>query len=355
MELDKGCNNLKNVEQISSSVSNVEHINSELNGDMQISSSIDNLVQVMVTQRYTGITTDSIEVVVDNATKEISANILQIQYNSVSEFPSTGSDKLLYVDLSDNSIWRYDTILEDYVQIGKVGTSVTVGGIFVENLAFESDPQEQIDSLETNKVDKEEGKGLSSNDYTDADKSKLVGIETGAEVNVIEQINVNGAPQTVSDKVVNLTITDSSLIGNKISVTMDTVNYIMTIALLNQNDGILSSATVDFPLESVVVNASYSNGTLTLVLQNGKTVDIDISSIISGLVPDSRTINGKALTSDIVLTADDIGALSDSTYIPTSLADLTEDENHRTVTDVEKQTWNAKADESDLPRMIILD
>lgn len=355
MELDKGCNNLKNVEQISSSVSNVEHINSELNGNMQISSSIDNLVQVMVTQKYTGITTDSIEVIVDDATKEISANILQIQYNSVSEFPSTGSDKLLYVDLSDNSIWRYDTILEDYVQIGKVGTSVTVGGIFVENLAFESDPQGQIDSLEINKVDKEEGKGLSSNDYTDADKSKLADVETGAEVNVIEQINVNGVPQTVSDKVVNLTITDSSLIGNKINVTMDTVNYIMTISLLNASDGVLSSSTVDFPLESVVVNASYSNGTLTLVLQNGNTVDVDISSIISGLVPDSRTINGKALTNDIVLTADDIGALSDSTYIPTSLADLTEDENHRTVTDVEKQTWNAKADESDLPRMIILD
>lgn len=34
------------------------------------------------------------------------------------------------------------------------------------------------------KVDKEEGKGLSSNDYTSADKTKLAGIEAGAEVNV---------------------------------------------------------------------------------------------------------------------------------------------------------------------------
>ena len=343
MELDKACNNLKNVEQICSSMSNVE----------QLDSRIDNFTEIAV--RYEGVDTDSIEIDVDNTNKTISANIVQNQYNSRQEFPSVGSNRILYVDLSDNSIWRYDTVLEDYVQIGKVGTAVTVGGDFVEDLAFESNPQGQIDALDNNKVDKEEGKGLSSNDYTDADKSKLDGVETGAEVNVIEQINVNGTPQTVSDKVVNLTITDSSLIGNKISVTMDTVNYIMTIALLNANDGVLSSATIDFPLESVVVDASYADGTLTLVLQNGNTVDIDISSIVSGLVPNSRTINGKPLTSDIVLTADDIGALPNSTDIPTSLADLTQDENHRTVTDVEKQAWNAKADESDLPRMIILD
>lgn len=33
------------------------------------------------------------------------------------------------------------------------------------------------------KVDKETGKDLSSNDFTDAEKSKLAGIEAGAEVN----------------------------------------------------------------------------------------------------------------------------------------------------------------------------
>jgi len=38
--------------------------------------------------------------------------------------------------------------------------------------------------LYTNKVDKEVGKGLSTNDYTNAEKIKLAGIEEGAEVNV---------------------------------------------------------------------------------------------------------------------------------------------------------------------------
>lgn len=45
--------------------------------------------------------------------------------------------------------------------------------------------------LEENKVDKVEGKGLSENDYTNADKNKLSGIEDGAEVNVQADWNVS--------------------------------------------------------------------------------------------------------------------------------------------------------------------
>lgn len=137
MELDKACNNLKNVEQICSSMSNVE----------QLDSRIDNFTEIAV--RYAWVDTDSIEIDVDNTNKTISANIVQNQYNSRQEFPSVGSNRILYVDLSDNSIWRYDTVLEDYVQIGKVGTAVTVGGDFVEDLDFDSNPQEQINAIKS--------------------------------------------------------------------------------------------------------------------------------------------------------------------------------------------------------------
>ena len=41
-----------------------------------------------------------------------------------------------------------------------------------------------INELDSEKVDKESGKGLSTNDYTTAEKTKLAGIATGAEVNV---------------------------------------------------------------------------------------------------------------------------------------------------------------------------
>lgn len=42
---------------------------------------------------------------------------------------------------------------------------------------------QQIDELETGKQNAENGKGLSTNDYTTAEKAKLAGIEAGAQVN----------------------------------------------------------------------------------------------------------------------------------------------------------------------------
>lgn len=42
-------------------------------------------------------------------------------------------------------------------------------------------------------------------------------------------------------------------------------------------------------------------------------------------------------------TADEVGALPDSTEIPSKLSDLSEDTAHRLVTDAEKTTWNAKS------------
>ena len=57
-----------------------------------------------------------------------------------------------------------------------------------------------------NKVEKENGKGLSTNDYTTAEKNKLSGIETGAEVNIIETVKVNGTALTPTDKEVNVPV-----------------------------------------------------------------------------------------------------------------------------------------------------
>ena len=62
-----------------------------------------------------------------------------------------------------------------------------------------------------------------------------------------------------------------------------------------------------------------------------------------GAVPTTRTVNGKALSSNITLSASDVGALPSTTTIPTTLASLTDDATHRVVTDAEKTSWNAKS------------
>lgn len=55
-----------------------------------------------------------------------------------------------------------------------------------------------------NKVDKVEGKQLSTNDYTTEEKTKLAGIEAGAKVNKIEAVKVDGTALAITEKAVNI-------------------------------------------------------------------------------------------------------------------------------------------------------
>lgn len=74
---------------------------------------------------------------------------------------------------------------------------------------------DHVHPSDTSKVDKVDGKGLSTNDYTTAEKTKLSGIDTGAEVNVVETIKVNGTALEVTSKAVNITVpTDNNQLDN---------------------------------------------------------------------------------------------------------------------------------------------
>ena len=68
-------------------------------------------------------------------------------------------------------------------------------------------------------------------------------------------------------------------------------------------------------------------------------------NLASGAVPQTRTVNSKALSSNITLSASDVGALPDSTSIPTKVSDLTNDSgfiSSYTETDPTVPSW-AKA------------
>ena len=55
-------------------------------------------------------------------------------------------------------------------------------------------------------VAKVNGMTLTHNDFTDAYKTKVDGIATGAQVNVIESVKVNGTAQTVTNKAVDISV-----------------------------------------------------------------------------------------------------------------------------------------------------
>ena len=71
---------------------------------------------------------------------------------------------------------------------------------------------ENVQTQLNDKVDKVAGKGLSTNDYTDAEKTKLSGIETGAQKNTITGVKGN-AETTYRAGNVNITATNIGL-GN---------------------------------------------------------------------------------------------------------------------------------------------
>lgn len=65
---------------------------------------------------------------------------------------------------------------------------------------------EKIKNLASTKVDKVDGKGLSTNDYTSDEKTKLAGIATGAQVNTLEGVQVNGTTVTPTNKIANIAV-----------------------------------------------------------------------------------------------------------------------------------------------------
>lgn len=67
-------------------------------------------------------------------------------------------------------------------------------------------------------VKAEEGKGLSSNDYTDGEKEKLSNIEESAQINKIEIIKINGVAQNIVDKVIDLDI--KSIVEDSVNTTV---------------------------------------------------------------------------------------------------------------------------------------
>lgn len=112
-----------------------------------------------------------------------------------------------------------------------------------------------------NKVDKVSGKGLSTNDFTNAYKTKLDGIAANAQVNVIEGITVNSTAVPLTNKIANLTIptklTDLTNDGNFVT----DANYVhtdnnYTTADKNKLAGIAAGAEVNVQSDWSVTSTS---------------------------------------------------------------------------------------------------
>ena len=89
------------------------------------------------------------------------------------------------------------------------GDKNVIEGIQVDGVDLIPDSNKKVNIDLSDKVGKEDGKGLSSNDFTDELKEKLEDIEDDADVNIIEGVQVDGVDLVPNaNKKVNIDLSD---------------------------------------------------------------------------------------------------------------------------------------------------
>ena len=141
----------------------------------------------------------------------------------------------------------------------------------------------KIKSALGGKVDVVSGKGLSTNDYTSAEKQKLSGIANGAQVNVIESVKVNGTKLTPSSKAVDVTVpTKTSQLTNdsgyQSATSVESIITAKGYQTQSQVQSLINSAVgniTSIRYEKVTsLPATGSNGVIYLVAHSHGTQDI---------------------------------------------------------------------------------
>ena len=165
-----------------------------------------------------------------------------------------------------------------------------------------------------NKVEKESGKGLSTNDFTTTEKSKLSGIASGAEVNVQSDWNVTSTTSdayiknkpTIPTKTSDLT-NDSNFVSDASYVHTDN-NF--TTTEKNKLSGIASGAEVN---QNAFSNVKVGS---TTIAADGET---DTLELIAG---DNITLTPNATNDSVTITASGSGEPSPEIYVDTADAGL---------------------------------
>lgn len=89
------------------------------------------------------------------------------------------------------------------------------------------------DAIKNKFVEKESGKGLSMNDFTNTLKTKLEGVEANAQVNKIEAIHINGVEFVPFDKILKLQLSGSPIITG--TLTAGETSVLIESATINEN------------------------------------------------------------------------------------------------------------------------
>ena len=229
-----------------------------------------------------------------------------------------------YEDLTNKpNIPSYDDVpTKDYVD-EKISNLVNSAPEMLDTLGEIASALQENDSLITtlntaitNKVDKVAGKGLSTNDFTDEEKAKLLSVEDGAEKNV--QSNWSEEDITSAEYIKN-----KPSIPTKLSDLTQDVDYLITESDPTVPSWAKQSSKPTYTYSEIQNtpstlpnpnNLTIKDGTTTLATYNGSNaVEIDLSSkadvsdiptATSDLSNDSNFVNLTTLNSFSVLPAE---------------------------------------------------
>lgn len=146
----------------------------------------------------------------------------------------------------------------------------------------------KIKNLLSNKVDKIDGKTLTSNDYTTEEKTKLAGLSNIEIVDTLTSTSKTSALSANQGKVLNDEI-------KSVKESMSDLGY-----------GDMMKSAYDTNNSGVVDDSEKLGGHLPDYY--AKKTDIPASANDINAVPNTRKVNGKVLNADITLSAGDVGA-----------------------------------------------
>ena len=153
------------------------------------------------------------------------------------------------------------------------------------------------------KVDKEEGKGLSTNDFTDELKTKLEGVAEGAEVNYVKSVGANLAVSEAGELTVDLSaLATSDALTNGLATKLDASAKVNGVSFV---DGVATLDAGDIALEAAITSDNGEGGSVeqypasTSVQSVLQSLNNRITAAVSGGLTSVAAGDGIAVTAVI--------------------------------------------------------
>lgn len=243
----------------------------------QVGGNVESLTEV---NTLTGLINGAVALIAEvNADLESGAFVPELEIGLVETLPTganatasitgTGKNPVLNLGLPAGPVGSADGMVFD-TELSPDSTNPVQNKVLYAE--FETVREEQSEALE-DKVDKVEGKGLSTNDYTDAEKQKLAGIEAGANRFVLE----NGA--VTAEKIANGAVSQSATVVLSASGWNGNAQTVSAPAVTANNTVIVSPAPASYEAytENAVRCTAQGAGILTFVCESAPSGDISVN------------------------------------------------------------------------------